>query len=130
MRKWSVRPNITSFVIKKPARASITERKRRRQNAIYQEADDSVVCVRVVAASGRAALAQKRYDVATDTKIKIGNAVPCSGPSSIYSIVGRAEAAYFKQAANLKDFRSDVLLPGIKLNTGPSDFAPTASFTS
>lgn len=29
-----------------------------------------------------------------------------------------------KQAANLKEFRSDVLIPGITLNTGPSDFAP------
>jgi branched-chain amino acid transport system substrate-binding protein len=29
-----------------------------------------------------------------------------------------------KQAANLKDFRTEVLLPGIKINTSPSDFAP------
>ncbi len=29
-----------------------------------------------------------------------------------------------KQAASLKDFRTDVLLPGIKINTGPTDFAP------
>jgi len=29
-----------------------------------------------------------------------------------------------KQAANLKDFRTEVLLPGIKINTGPNDFAP------
>jgi ABC-type branched-subunit amino acid transport system substrate-binding protein len=29
-----------------------------------------------------------------------------------------------KQAANLKDFRTEVLLPGIKINTGPTDFAP------
>jgi ABC-type branched-subunit amino acid transport system substrate-binding protein len=29
-----------------------------------------------------------------------------------------------KQAANLKDFRNDVLLPGIKVNTSPTDFAP------
>jgi ABC-type branched-subunit amino acid transport system substrate-binding protein len=29
-----------------------------------------------------------------------------------------------KQAANLKDFRTEVLLPGIKINTGPGDFAP------
>jgi ABC-type branched-subunit amino acid transport system substrate-binding protein len=28
------------------------------------------------------------------------------------------------QAANLKDFASDVLLPGIKINTGPDDFFP------
>ena len=31
-----------------------------------------------------------------------------------------------KQAANLKDFRTDVLLPGIKINTSPTDFAPIA----
>jgi ABC-type branched-subunit amino acid transport system substrate-binding protein len=29
-----------------------------------------------------------------------------------------------KQAASLKDFRTEVLLPGIKINTGPTDFAP------
>ncbi len=29
-----------------------------------------------------------------------------------------------KQAANLKDFSSDVLLPGIKINTAPNDFFP------
>lgn len=29
-----------------------------------------------------------------------------------------------KQAASLKDFRTEVLLPGITINTGPSDFAP------
>ncbi|MFL6837619.1 MAG: ABC transporter substrate-binding protein [Bradyrhizobium sp.] len=29
-----------------------------------------------------------------------------------------------KQAANLKDFRTEVLLPGININTGPTDFAP------
>jgi ABC-type branched-subunit amino acid transport system substrate-binding protein len=29
-----------------------------------------------------------------------------------------------KQAASLKDFRTEVLLPGIKINTGPGDFAP------
>jgi ABC-type branched-subunit amino acid transport system substrate-binding protein len=29
-----------------------------------------------------------------------------------------------KQAANLKDFRTEVMLPGIKINTGADDFAP------
>ncbi len=29
-----------------------------------------------------------------------------------------------KQAANLKDFRTEVLLPGIKINTSPTSFAP------
>ena len=29
-----------------------------------------------------------------------------------------------KQAANIKNFSSDVMLPGIKVNTGPDDFFP------
>jgi branched-chain amino acid transport system substrate-binding protein len=29
-----------------------------------------------------------------------------------------------KQAANLKNFELNVLLPGIKINTSPTDFAP------
>jgi ABC-type branched-subunit amino acid transport system substrate-binding protein len=29
-----------------------------------------------------------------------------------------------RQAASLKDFRSEILLPGITINTGPNDFAP------
>jgi ABC-type branched-subunit amino acid transport system substrate-binding protein len=29
-----------------------------------------------------------------------------------------------KQAASLRDFRTEVLLPGIKINTSPTDFAP------
>jgi branched-chain amino acid transport system substrate-binding protein len=29
-----------------------------------------------------------------------------------------------KQAASLKDFAPDTLIPGIKVNTGPNDFAP------
>jgi ABC-type branched-subunit amino acid transport system substrate-binding protein len=29
-----------------------------------------------------------------------------------------------KQAASLKDFRTEVMLPGIKINNGPDDFAP------
>jgi branched-chain amino acid transport system substrate-binding protein len=29
-----------------------------------------------------------------------------------------------KQAANLKNFRTEVLLPGVMINTGPADFAP------
>ena len=29
-----------------------------------------------------------------------------------------------KQAANLKDFESGLLLPGIKINTSPTDFYP------
>ena len=33
-------------------------------------------------------------------------------------------ANVMKQAANLKDFRTEVLLPGITINTSPTDFAP------
>jgi len=29
-----------------------------------------------------------------------------------------------RQAANLKDFSGDMLLPGIKINTSPDDFFP------
>jgi branched-chain amino acid transport system substrate-binding protein len=32
-----------------------------------------------------------------------------------------------KQAASLKDFRTEVLLPGIKINTSPTDYAPLSS---
>ncbi len=32
-----------------------------------------------------------------------------------------------KQAADLKDFRTEVLLPGIKINTSPTDYAPISS---
>jgi branched-chain amino acid transport system substrate-binding protein len=33
-------------------------------------------------------------------------------------------ANIMKQAANLKDFTADTLLPGVKINTSASDFAP------
>jgi branched-chain amino acid transport system substrate-binding protein len=36
-------------------------------------------------------------------------------------------ANIMKQAANLKDFRVGMLLPGIKINTSPTDFAPLSS---
>ncbi|WOH81250.1 ABC transporter substrate-binding protein [Bradyrhizobium sp. BEA-2-5] len=52
----------------------------------------------LVAASGSAALAQKKYDTgASDTEIKIGNIMPYSGPASAYAAIGRTEAAYFKK---------------------------------
>jgi ABC-type branched-subunit amino acid transport system substrate-binding protein len=51
----------------------------------------------IVAASSSGALAQKKYDTgATDTEIKIGNIMPYSGPASAYGIIGKTEAAYFK----------------------------------
>jgi branched-chain amino acid transport system substrate-binding protein len=36
-------------------------------------------------------------------------------------------ANIMKQAASLKDFQPDTLLPGVKINTSPTDFAPVAS---
>ena len=43
------------------------------------------------------ALAQKKYDVgASDTEIKLGMAMPYSGPVSSYGIVGKVNEAYFK----------------------------------
>jgi ABC-type branched-subunit amino acid transport system substrate-binding protein len=51
-----------------------------------------------IAASGSSAVAQKKYDTGvTDTEIKIGNIMPYSGPASAWSVVGRAEAAYFRK---------------------------------
>jgi branched-chain amino acid transport system substrate-binding protein len=38
-----------------------------------------------------------------------------------------SRANIMKQAANLKNFEVDVLLPGIKINTSPTDFAPIES---
>ncbi|PLC04467.1 branched-chain amino acid ABC transporter substrate-binding protein [Variovorax sp. RO1] len=44
-----------------------------------------------------AALAQKKYDTgASDTEIKLGMAMPYSGPVSSYGIVGKVNEAYFK----------------------------------
>ena len=52
----------------------------------------------ILAASGSAALAQKKYDVgATDTEIKIGNIMPYSGPASSYGVIGKTEDAYFRK---------------------------------
>ena len=36
-------------------------------------------------------------------------------------------ANVMKQAASLKNFAPDTLLPGVKINTGPTDFAPISS---
>ena len=43
------------------------------------------------------ALAQKKYDTgASDTEIKLGMAMPYSGPASSYGIVGKVNEAYFR----------------------------------
>src|ERR1700709_2423844 len=41
--------------------------------------------------------ADKKYDPgASDTEIKLGQTVPHSGPGSLYGVIGRVGAAYFK----------------------------------
>ena len=60
----------------------------------------SLLCaLACVAGAGAApAVAEKHYDPgASDTEIRIGNIMPYSGPASAYSIIGRAEAAYFSK---------------------------------
>ncbi|MCP3415411.1 ABC transporter substrate-binding protein [Bradyrhizobium brasilense] len=52
----------------------------------------------LVAASGSAALAQKKYDTgASDAEIKIGNIMPYSGAASAYGVIGKTEEAYFRK---------------------------------
>ncbi|MBR1301083.1 ABC transporter substrate-binding protein [Bradyrhizobium sp. AUGA SZCCT0042] len=54
------------------------------------------VCAALIVYSS-AAIAQSKYDAgASDSEIKVGNIMPYSGPVSALSIVGKAEAAYFK----------------------------------
>ena len=56
------------------------------------------VAALAIAATGSAALAQKKYDTgATDTEIKIGNIMPYSGPASAYGVIGKTIDAYFKK---------------------------------
>ncbi len=51
----------------------------------------------VLSLAAGGALAQKKYDPgASDTEIKLGNAMPYSGPVSAYGTIGKASAAYFK----------------------------------
>jgi len=49
-----------------------------------------------ILACGDASAAEKKYDTgATDSEIKIGNTMPYSGQGSAWSLLGKAEAAYF-----------------------------------
>jgi len=51
----------------------------------------------LLALGGSAAVAAGSYDPgASDSAIKLGQTMPYSGPASAYSVIGRAEAAYFK----------------------------------
>ena len=50
-----------------------------------------------LAAATQPAMAQKKYGPGvTDTEIKLGQTMPYSGPSSVLSLAGKIEAAYFK----------------------------------
>jgi hypothetical protein len=56
----------------------------------------------------RGGCAEETIRCASDREIKIGNIMP-------YAVM--------KQAANLKNFPGEVLVPGIKINTGTKDFS-------
>ncbi|KQP13171.1 ABC transporter substrate-binding protein [Pseudorhodoferax sp. Leaf267] len=57
----------------------------------------TLVAALAVALVAIPALAQKKYDTgATDTEIKLGMAMPYSGPVSSYGIVGKVNEAYFR----------------------------------
>jgi branched-chain amino acid transport system substrate-binding protein len=52
----------------------------------------------LILAAADQAFTQKRYDPGdSDTEIKIGNIMPCSGPGSRYGLIGKTEAAYFNK---------------------------------
>jgi ABC-type branched-subunit amino acid transport system substrate-binding protein len=52
----------------------------------------------LIVALASSASAQKKYDPgASDTKIKIGNIMPYSGPASAYATIAKTEAAYFNK---------------------------------
>ena len=57
---------------------------------------DGLAAVLVLGLAAAPAAAQKKYSPgASDTEIKIGQAMPYSGPASAYGAIGKAEAAYF-----------------------------------
>jgi ABC-type branched-subunit amino acid transport system substrate-binding protein len=48
--------------------------------------------------SAGAAYAGKSYGPGvSDTEIRVGQTMPCSGPLSAYGTIGKAEAAYFER---------------------------------
>ena len=64
--------------------------------SIFRSATLALGAAALVCAAGTA-LAQKKYDTgASDTEIKLGMAMPYSGPASSYGIVGKVNEAYFK----------------------------------
>jgi branched-chain amino acid transport system substrate-binding protein len=57
---------------------------------------DGLAAVLVLGLAAAPALAQKKYGPgASDQEIKIGQAMPYSGPASAYGAIGKSEAAYF-----------------------------------
>ncbi|GCC47116.1 hypothetical protein chiPu_0031182, partial [Chiloscyllium punctatum] len=71
---------------------------RKLSTPVLHRAATAVFGLALLATSGSAALAQKKYDTgASDTEIKIGNIVPYSGPASAYGVVGKAMTAVFKK---------------------------------
>jgi hypothetical protein len=96
------------------------------------------------AALGTTAMAQKKYDPGADDKeIRIGQTIAFSGPASSYGTIGKAEAACFrmiddrggvdrreikfiqnvmKQATSVKNFVTDLGLPGMSITTSPGDY--------
>ncbi len=64
--------------------------------SIFRSATLALGAAALVCAASTA-LAQKKYDTgASDTEIKLGMAMPYSGPASSYGIVGKVNEAYFK----------------------------------
>lgn len=56
-----------------------------------------IVAVAVVSATSAAGAADKKYGPGvTDTQIKLGQTSPYSGPASAYSVIAKAQLAYFK----------------------------------
>ena len=56
----------------------------------------AAVALLIASWTGSAANAGNYDTGATDTTIKLGQTMPYSGPASAYSVIGRAEVAYFK----------------------------------
>ena len=56
-----------------------------------------IIAAAIVSAATAAGAADKKYGVGvTDTEIKLGQTSPYSGPASAYSVIAKAQAAYFK----------------------------------
>jgi branched-chain amino acid transport system substrate-binding protein len=56
-----------------------------------------IIAVAVVSATSAAGAADKKYGPGvTDTQIKLGQTSPYSGPASAYSVIAKAQLAYFK----------------------------------